>query len=134
MQRSVAECNASLNARNALANGGRIEIRKGAPNDIDNVVSGTVVASFILPNLAFNNASDRRASLKPLSGVLANEGNAGGDLHYVMYNSDGLPIRNGTVGDTNSSGKNLIINTLYFNAGDSVQIVNYTASEPKGTN
>ena len=34
-QRSIEECNAALDARNTLLNGGSVEIRTGTPGDID---------------------------------------------------------------------------------------------------
>lgn len=130
-QRSIEECNAALDARNTLLNGGSIEIRTGAPGDIDSAATGVVQVTFTLPATAFGSAVGRVSNANPVTDVTATNSNAGTEVHYVAKDSGGNVRRNGTAGTT---GTNMILNTLTWTAGDDVKIIAWSNSELKGAN
>ncbi len=130
-QRSIAECNAALDARNVLLNNGSVEIRTGPPADIDSPVTGTVLVTFALPATVFSAAANRVATANTVSAVTATALNGGGQVHYVARNSSNAVVRNGTAG---TSSADMILNTPTWSAGDDVSITAWTNSELKGTN
>jgi len=130
-QRSVAECNAALGARNTLANGGSVEIRSGAPADIDSAATGSVLVTFPLGNPAFGAASNRTSSLNLPAAVTASADGTGAPYHYVLKDSGGNVLRNGTAG---TAGTDMILSAATWSAGDDVEITAWTTSEGKGIN
>lgn len=130
-QRSVATCNAALDAENALANNGTVEIRSGAPGDIDSAATGSVLVTFPLGNPAFATASNRTASLNLPAAVTASADGTGAPYHYVLKDSGGDVLRNGTAG---TSGTDMILSAATWSAGDDVEITAWTSSEGKGSN
>lgn len=130
-QRSVAECDAALNARNALANGGSVEIRSGNAADIDSAATGSVLVTFTLGNPAFGAASNRVSSLNLPAAVTASADGTGAPYHYVLKDSGGNVLRNGTAG---TSGTDMILSAATWSSGDDVEITAWTTSEGKGTN
>lgn len=130
-QRSVAECNAALNARNALANSGSVEIRSGAPADIDSAATGSVLVTFPLSATAFTTASNRTSSLNLPAAVTATADGTGAPYHYVLKSSGGAVLRNGTAG---TSGTDMILSAATWSTGDDVEITAWTTSEGKGSN
>lgn len=130
-QRSIEECNAALNARNALLNNGSVEIRSGAAADIDSPATGSVLVTFALSVTAFGAASARVATANAVTAVTATALNGGGQVHYVARNSSNAIVRNGTAG---TSGADMILNSLTWSVGDDVSITAWTNSELKGTN
>lgn len=125
-QRSIEECNAALDARNALLNNGTLEIRTGTAADIDSAPSGTVLATFSLPATVFATAANRTSTANAITPVTATNANAGGAAHYVAKDSGGNARRNGDA--------SLILNTLTWSIGDDVSITSWTNSELKGSN
>ena len=132
-QRSIEECNAAVDAKNNLINNGSLEIRSGAPGDIDSAPTGSVLITFPLPATVFNNAVTRTATANTVNKVVATAGNAGGEVHYLVKNSNGDVERNGTAG-LSGSGANMILQTLTWNAGQEVSITGWTNTEQKGSN
>ncbi len=130
-QRSIEECNAALDARNTLLNGGTVEIRTGAAADIDSAATGTVQVTFSLPATAFGAASNRISTANAVTPVTATNANAGAQVHYVAKDSGGNVRRNGTAG---TSGTDMVLNTLTWSIGDDVTITGWTNSELKGSN
>jgi len=130
-QRSVTECNAALDARNALANGGSVEIRSGSAADIDSAATGSVLVTFTLSNPAFGAASNRASSLNLPASVTASADGTGAPYHYVLKNSGGTVMRNGTAG---TSGTDMILSAATWSTGDDVEITAWTTSEGKGSN
>jgi hypothetical protein len=127
-QSSIAECNAALDARNILLNGGSVEIRTGAAADIDASPTGTIRVVFTLPATAFASASARAASMNAVTAVTATFANTGTEVHYVARESGGAVSR---VGSAGTSGADMILNTLTWSIGDDVSITNWTTSQPK---
>ena len=127
-QSSIAECNTSLDARNAKLNTGTVEIRTGAAADIDSAPTGTVLVTFTLPASAFATAASRQASMNAVTPVTAAVANAGSQVHYVAKESGSAVSR---VGSAGTSGTDMIINTLTWSIGDDVSITNWTTSQPK---
>lgn len=127
-QTSIAACNAALDARTALFNGGSVEIRSGAAADIDSAPTGTVLITFTLPNPAFGAAANRVATMNAVTDVTATVANAGGQVHYVAKDSSTNVVGNGTAG---TSGTDMILNTLTWNIGDDVSITSWTTTLPK---
>ncbi len=127
-QSSIAACNAGLDARNALFNGGSVEIRSGAAADIDSAPTGTVLVTFTLPNPAFGAATNRIATMNAVSAVTASVANAGGTVHYIARDSGSAVVGNGTAG---TSGTDMILNTLTWGIGDDVSITAWTTAQPK---
>lgn len=130
-QRSVTTCNAALNAENALANNGSVEIRSGAPSDIDSAATGSVLVTFSLSATAFTTASNRASSLNLPAAVTASADGTGAPYHYVLKDSGGNVLRNGTAG---TSGTDMILSASTWSTGDDVEITAWTASEGKGSN
>ena len=130
-QRSVTECNAALDARNALANGGSVEIRSGSAADIDSAATGSVLVTFTLSNPAFGAASNRASSLNLPASVTASADGTGAPYHNVLKNSGGTVMRNGTAG---TSGTDMILSAATWSTGDDVEIRAWTTSEGKGSN
>jgi len=133
-QRSVAECNAALGARNTLANGGSVEIRSGAPADIDSAATGSVLVTFPLGNPAFGAASNRTSSLNLPAAVTASADGTGAPYHYVLKDSGGNVLRNGTAGTSGTGGTDMILSAATWSTGDDVEITAWTTSEGKGSN
>lgn len=127
-QASIAACNAGLNARNALFNGGSVEIRSGAAADIDSAPTGTVLVTFTLPNPAFGAAASRIATMNAVTPVTATVANAGGQVHYVVKDSGGSVVGNGSAG---TSGTDMILNTLTWGIDDDVSITSWSSQQPK---
>jgi hypothetical protein len=127
-QSSIAECNAALDARNVLLNGGSVEIRTGAAADIDSAPTGTILITLTLPATAFASASARAASMNAVTPVTAAVANAGTQVHYVAKTSGAAVSR---VGSAGTSGTDMILNTLTWSIGDDVSITNWTTSQPK---
>lgn len=127
-QASTVACNTGLDARNALFNGGTVEVRSGAAADIDSAPTGTVLATFTLPNPAFGAASNRIATLNAVTPVTAAVANAGSAVHYVVKDSGSAVVGNGTAG---TSGTDMILNTLTWSIGDDVSIAAWTTTQPK---
>ena len=130
-QRSVTECNAALDARNVLANGGSVEIRSGNASDIDSAATGSVLVTFTLGIPAFGAASNRASSLNLPAAVTASADGTGAPYHYVLKNSGGTVMRNGTAG---TSGTDMILSAATWSTGDDVEITAWTTSEGKGSN
>ena len=127
-QSSIAECNAALDARNILLNGGSVEIRTGAAADIDVTPTGTVRVTFTLPATAFATAASRASSMNAVTAVAATVANTATQVHYVAKTSGGAVSR---VGSAGTSGADMILNTLTWSSGDGVSITNWTTSQPK---
>ena len=127
-QSSITACNAAINARNALLNGGSVEIKTGAAPDIDAAPTGTVMVTYTLLNPAFANASNRTATLNLPASVTATLANTGGAAHYVVKNSSGDIEGNGSAG---TSGTDMILNTLTWGIGDDVSITSWNVAQPK---
>lgn len=127
-QSSIAACNAGLDARNALFNGGSVEIRSGTAADIDSAPTGTVLVTFTLPNPAFGGATNRIATMNAVTPVAATVANAGGQVHYIVRDSGSAVVGNGTAG---TSGTDMILNTLTWGIGDDVSITNWTTAQSK---
>ena len=127
-QSSITACNAGLDARNALFNGGTVEIRSGLAADIDSAPTGTVLVTFTLPNPAFGAATSRIANMNAVSPVTATVANAGGEVHYVVKNSGSGVEGNGSAGTT---GTDMILNTLTWSIGDNVSITSWSTAQPK---
>lgn len=123
-QQSVAQRNAGVDAKNALLNGGTVEIRTGAEPSIG-TESGTVLATFTIANPAFPAASGGSASANAISDVTASATGTAG--HYIAKNSSNAIIRSGTAG---TSGTDMILNTSSITSGDNVSITAWNTSEP----
>lgn len=130
-QSSVASCNAALDARNALADGGSVEIRSGAPADIDSPQTGSVLVTFTMLSPAFENASSRSAAANLPAATTASANGDGTPYHYVLKDSGGTVIRNGTAG---TSGTDIILSAATWSSGDPVEITAWTTGEAKGSN
>lgn len=127
-QSAITTCNASLDARNTLLNGGKVEIRTGAAADIDVTQTGTILETIILPNPVFPNASARSAIANVISAITAASNALAGTKHYIAYNSSNGVERNGSVG---TSGTDMILSADTWNIGDSVSITSWSTAEAK---
>lgn len=127
-QSSITSCNAALDARNSLLNGGKTEIRTGSASDIDTAVAGTLLETIPHQATAFNSASARVSSAILPASITAASTAITGTKHYVSYNSSGGVERNGSAG---TSGTDMILNVDTWNAGDTVSITSWSTSEAK---
>lgn len=121
MQLSIAGRNASVDAVNAILDGGTLEIRTGAAAAIDSAPTGTVLATLSINATAFGAASSGSSTYNAITDVTASE--AGTAAHYVAKNSGGSAVRNGTAG---TSGTDMILNSATFGIGDDVSITGWT--------
>ena len=127
-QSAITTCNAALNARNTLLNGGKVEIRTGAAADIDVAQTGTILETITLPNPVFPSASARAASANAISAITVASTATAGTKHYVAYNSSSGVERNGSAG---TSGTDMILSADTWTAGDSVTITSWSTAEAK---
>ena len=127
-QSSITTCNAALDARNALLNSGKVEIRTGAVGDIDQSDSGTILETIPLPATAFATASARAASANTITAITATTAAAVGAKHYVAYNSSNGTERNGSAG---TSGTDMILSADSWEIGDSITITSWATAEAK---
>ena len=124
MQLAITGRNASIDAVNALLNGGTIEIRTGAPAAVDSAPTGTVLATLNINATAFSAASAGSATYNAIVDVTASAAGTAG--HYVAKDSGGNVERNGTAG---TSGADMILNNTTFGIGDDVSITGWTYSQ-----
>ncbi len=124
MQLAIAGRNASVDAVNALLNGGTIEIRTGAPAAVDSAPTGTILATLNINATAFGAASSGSATANAIVDVTATGAGTAG--HYVAKDSGGNVERNGTAG---TSGTDMILNNTTFGIGDDVSITSWAYSQ-----
>lgn len=127
-QSAITTCNAALNARNVLLNGGKVEIRTGAAADIDAAQTGTILETIVLPNPVFPSASARAALANTITAITAASTATAGTKHYVAYNSSNGVERNGSAG---TGGTDMILSADTWNAGDAVSITLWSTAEAK---
>ena len=123
-QLAIAGRNASIDAVNALLNGGTIEIRTGAAAAIDSAPTGTVLATLTINATAFSAASAGSATYNAISDVTASGAGTAG--HYVAKDSGGNAERNGAV------GAEMTLNNTTFGIGDDVSITGWTYAQATG--
>mgnify|MGYP000250563822 CR=1 FL=1 len=124
MQLALTGRNASVDAVNALLNGGTLEIRTGTAGAIDSAPTGTVLATLSINATAFGAASSGSATANAIVDVTATAAGTAG--HYVAKDSGGNAERNGTAG---TSGTDMILNTATFGIGDDVSVVSWTYAQ-----
>ena len=127
-QSAITTCNAALNARNILLNGGKVEIRTGSAADIDAAQTGTILETIVLPNPVFPSSSARSAIANTITPITAASNASAGTKHYVAYNSSNGVERNGSAG---TSGTDMILNVDTWLIGDSVTITSWSTAEAK---
>lgn len=125
MSESIASRNAALDARNALLNGGTVEIRTGAPAAVDSAATGTVLATLTINATAFGAASAGSATYNAITAVTGSAAGTQTPGHFVAKNSGGAVISNGTAG---TSGTDMILNIGTITFGDNVSITGWTVS------
>ena len=124
MQLAISGRNASVDAVNALLNGGTVEIRTGAAAAVDSAPTGTVLATLSINATAFGAASSGSATANAIAAVTASDTGTAG--HYVAKDSGGNVERNGTAG---TSGTDMILNNTSFTVGDDVEITSWTYAQ-----
>lgn len=128
MEVSVATRNASIDASNALINGGTLEIRTGTPAAIGSTPTGNVLGTFTIAATAFGSAASGSSTANAIADATA--GGAGTQTagHYVAKDSGGNPERAGVV------GVELTINNTSITNGDTLSITSWTFAQPAGSN
>ena len=121
MELAIAGRNASIDAVNALLNGGTLEIRTGAAGAIDSAPTGSVLATLTINATAFSAASAGSATFNSIADVTATGAGTAG--HYVAKDSGGNAERNGTV------GVEMILNNTTFGIGDDVSVTGWTYAQ-----
>lgn len=124
MQLAATGRNASVDAVNALLNGGTIEIRTGSAAAIGSAPTGTVLATLNINATAFGAASSGSATANSIADVTATAAGTAG--HYVAKDSGGNPERNGTAG---TSGTDMVLNSATFGIGDDVSVTSWTYAQ-----
>lgn len=124
MQLAIAGRNVSVDAVNALLNGGTLEIRTGAAAAVDSAPTGTVLATLNINATAFAAASAGSATANAIVDVTAVAAGTAG--HYVAKDSGGNVERNGTAG---TSGTDMILNNTTFGIGDDVSVTSWIFSQ-----
>lgn len=120
MAHSDAAKNAMQDARNALLNGGTLEIRSGTPGALASP-TGTVLAVFTLGSPAFSAASGGSSSFNAVADTVAIAANAGGDYHFVAKSSGGAGVSDGTSGL-------ITVSPTTWSIGDDVKLNSWSVS------
>jgi hypothetical protein len=126
MEVSVATRNASIDASNALINGGTLEIRTGTPAAIGSTPTGTVLGTFTIAATAFGSAAAGSSTANAIADATASATGTAG--HYVAKDSGGNPERAGVV------GTELTINNTSITSGDTLSLTSWTFAQPAGSN
>lgn len=125
-QLAIESRNASINAVNALLNGGTLQYRTGAPADIDGAPSGALLGTSVINATAFSAASAGSSTFNAIATVQATGAGVAG--HYVALDSGGNPRRNGVV------GVEMTLNNTTFNIGDDIDVTAWGYGQGKGSN
>lgn len=115
--------NAVLDGFDAVFNSGTLEIRSGAAPGADNVATGTVLATILLPADALAPAAARS---KAKSGTWQDAAaDAGGTAaHFRLTSSGGTHVVEGSVSATGGGG-DLQLDTVTLVAGQPVTITSF---------
>lgn len=134
----MATLKISTTARNTACDGivdlcdaggaGTLEIRTGSqPANPGTAASGTLLATFTLPNPAFGAASTGVATLNAVTSVTAAATGTAG--YFRIKNNAGTAIMDG---DCGTSGATLNLNTTSITSGGNVSITSGTITMPEG--
>ena len=127
-QSSITSCNAALNARNAVLNSGKLEIRTGAAADIDTAQTGSILETIALPVTAFNAAAERAAAALAITPITTLSQATAGTKHYVAYNSSDGIERNGSAGTV---GTDMILSSDTWEIGETLSVTSWSTVESK---
>lgn len=126
----AATANAMADAACALCNGGSIEIRTGAqPATAATAASGTLLATFTLPNPAYGAAANGVATLDADPDLEVNgvaDGTAG---WFRVKTSGGTTVRDGAITATGGGGQ-LELSSTTIQTGVPVRITAGTFTQP----
>lgn len=121
-----AAANAIVDLIDAGAGAGTLKIYTGSqPADADDAETGTLLATFTLPDPAFGNAANGVATANAISDATgAAAGTAG---YFRVEDSTGANVMDGSVG---TSGADLNLNTTTISVGLTVSITSWTVTMP----
>lgn len=125
-----AACEAMINAFTALLNGGSIQVYTGSQPATDGALSGTLLATLLFSNPAFQNAtasgSGGQAIANGVSSALAvATGTAG---YFALVTSGSSTVGTGSVG---TSGADLNFNALTIVSGAIVACTSFIVTQPQ---
>jgi len=133
---ALANCNAIADSVDEGSAAGYIEIRTGAPpNNCEDATTGTLLATFDLPDPAFGNAADinpgARAtanSIDPVAAVASS--NDATAKYWRMFDSDDECKGQGTV-TASGGGGDMIIDNMDIASGQEITITAFTITVPE---
>jgi hypothetical protein len=126
-----ADVIASVEAADALANGGYIAVYTGSQPALDGALTGTQLAEAQFSATAFGAATASGGTVTATantitSGTIANTGTAG---YFAILKSDNSTVvMTGSVG---TSGADLNLSTLSFVSGATFSVSSFTWSQPQ---
>ena len=116
---------AAVDAVDVGAGTATLEIRTGSAPGPDNAATGTLLATFNLPNPCFGSASSGVATANAITAVTgAAAGTAG---YFRVKNRGATAVWEGSVG---TSGADLNLNTTTISVGVDVSITSWTVTMP----
>lgn len=133
---ALANCNAIADSVDEGAAAGYVELRTGAaPTNCEDASSGTLLATFDLPDPAFGNAADlnpgARATanaIDPATAVAASL--AAVAKHWRMFDSDDECKGQGST-TASGGGGDMIIDNMDIAIGQEITITSFTITVPE---
>ena len=121
---------AAADAVTALVNGGDLRLRTGAaPANADDAATGTLLATFTLPNPAFAGAVDGTPGADAVANAISNTtGAAAGDVGYYEVRDSGGTVRWTGSATVTGGGGDLELNIIAIQVGQTVQVTSWTHS------
>lgn len=132
---AIAACNAIVDAIDAGASSGSVEIYNGTrpANPSVAVSTQTKLVDFVLPEPAFGNAASVSGGAAATANAVTpvNALAAGTATWFRVFDGDGNALFDGDVSDTTGSGDMKVSSTTIV-SGIEVSIVSFTFTQPKG--
>jgi hypothetical protein len=134
---AIAACDAIVDLIDSAASpdNADVEIRTGLPPaDVDSAATGTLLATFQMPNPAFGNAVDASPGGQATANLPATvqavaTGTAG---YFRVYDGAGVAVWQGNINLTaESPTADMTLNTLSIQSGADVEITSWTVTMPQ---
>lgn len=125
-----AKVDAAVDLIDAGAAAGTLKIYSGSqPAAADDAATGTLLATFTLPDPCFGAAASGTATASAITNVNASATGTAG--WFRVADSDGNTVHDGSVSVTGGGG-DLELNTTSLVSGVAVSITSYTYTQPAG--
>lgn len=133
---ALAKCNAAVDLVDGGSGAGKLLLRTGAPpTNCEDADSGTLIATFTLPDPAFGNAADiapgaraTAGSIDPVNAAAAS--NAAEAKYFRVKDSDDVVIFQGTCTASGGGGQ-MTIDNMDIASGQEITITSLTYTQPE---